>query len=63
MKIVVFANNRVGLETVRFLADQDCTIAALVVHPEARAKLRDETIEASGAVSDNVFQADRLEAL
>lgn len=42
MRVAVFANNRVGLEALRWLKGGSDEVVALILHPEARAKHADE---------------------
>lgn len=61
MKVVVFANNRVGLRGLEILrADPDTTVVGLVVHPPERRRYGDEILAASGLPPERVLTADRL---
>jgi methionyl-tRNA formyltransferase len=60
MKVVCFANNVVGLETVRYLREVDAEIVALVVHEPGKQKLTDEIISTADVAPENMIQADRL---
>ena len=51
MKLVCFANNTVGLETVRHLRKTGAEIVALVVHEPAKQKLAAEIIAAANSLS------------
>jgi methionyl-tRNA formyltransferase len=44
MRLLYMANNRVGLEILRWLVSRGQTINGLVVHPKHKAKYRDEII-------------------
>lgn len=60
MKIVCFANNTVGLETVRHLRNSDADIVALIVHESGKQKLTNEIIEAANLPPESVISADTL---
>lgn len=60
MRLVVFANNRVGLEGVRLLRRSGVELVGLVVHPPKTARLREEIIAASGLSADRVFDGSTL---
>jgi len=60
MRVVCFANNFVGLESVRHLREAGADVVALVVHETGKQKLTDEIVSASGVKSGNLFLADRL---
>ena len=60
MKIICFANNTVGLETVRYLRKANAEIVTLVVHEPAKQKLADEIIAAANLPPENVITADTL---
>lgn len=60
MRVVVLANNRLGLECVRVVVEAGADIVAIVVHPDGQAVLRDEIVRASGVPADAVFEATRL---
>src|SRR6266851_4658340 len=60
MRIVYFANNRVGLDVLRWLCARGEDIAALVVHPPERQRLRAEIEAAAGVGPERVFEASTL---
>lgn len=61
MRVVAFANNRVGHEVVRWLADSDdANLVGLVLHPEEERAYGDEILEAGGLPGDRVLLAPRL---
>ena len=60
MRVLYFANNRVGLDVLRCLRAQGDDIAGLVVHPPGRSRFRDEMIEAAGLPDGCVFDGDML---
>lgn len=60
MKLVCFANNTVGLETVRHLRKAGAEIVALVVHEPAKQKLAAEIIAAANSDKKVIFTADQL---
>lgn len=59
-RLVLLANNRVGLEGARLLRDAGADIVGLVVHERARAKHRDEIIAALDLGDDRVMEAPDL---
>lgn len=60
MRIVYFANNRVGLDVLRWLRARGEEIVALVVHPQDRQRWRTEIEAAAGVGIGRVFEADAL---
>jgi methionyl-tRNA formyltransferase len=60
MRVACFANNRVGLEVVRYLAGRG-ELAALVVHPEGARRFGDEILAAAALPAHQVFVATDLE--
>ena len=60
MKIVCFANNTVGLESVRHLRKAGADIVALVVHEPSKQKHTDEIIATADLPSENILTADAL---
>lgn len=60
MKILFFGNNKLALETVKWLRDNKETISALVIHPEEKQKFAAEIIDAAGVGNDRIFLADEL---
>jgi methionyl-tRNA formyltransferase len=61
MRIVYFANNKVGLESLKYLRSRnDADIVGLVLHPNDRARFRDELISESGLPADKVFDGSNL---
>lgn len=57
MKIVFFGNNRVGWEVITYLKELGEELAALVVHPIAKAAYRDQIIEASPNAFNRIIEA------
>jgi methionyl-tRNA formyltransferase len=57
-KIVLLANDRVGLEITKYLKQQKENIVALVLHPKNNAKLAEEIKKV--AKVKNIFYADQL---
>src|SRR5258705_11044849 len=60
MRVACFANNRVGLEVVRTLAERG-ELVALVVHPEDARRFGPEILAAASLPPDQVFLASELE--
>jgi methionyl-tRNA formyltransferase len=60
MRVACFANNRVGLEVVRILAERG-ELVALVVHPEDARRFGPEILAAASLPPDEVFLASDLE--
>jgi methionyl-tRNA formyltransferase len=60
MRIIYFANNRLGAETLDFLREVGDSPVGLVIHPPDRRKCGDRILEAANLPSDCVFAADRL---
>ncbi len=60
MRIVLLANNWVGLQVASWLHDRGDTIAGLVVHPPERGKYREEILESCGLPSTCVFDGSQL---
>jgi len=60
MRIVFFGNNRVGLETLRYLTERGDEIVGLVVHAPERARFRDEIMSVSGLPANRVWEAKAL---
>jgi len=59
-KIVLLANDKVGLEITKYLKKQKENIVGLVVHPKNNAKLSEE-IKKTAKVK-NIFYADQLKS-
>jgi methionyl-tRNA formyltransferase len=59
MRIVYFANNRVGLDVLRWLSARE-DVVAVVVHPSDRARLRAEIVAAAGLPPERVIDAPML---
>lgn len=57
-KILLLANNKVGLEVAKYLKRQKENIVGLVLHPKHKAKLADEIRETLRI--KNVFYADQI---
>ena len=60
MRIVYFANNRVGLEVLRYLTGTEDEIVALVTHPDEKARNGQELIDLSGLPAERIFSGDSL---
>jgi methionyl-tRNA formyltransferase len=61
MRVVAFANNRVGRDLVRFLAQAPATeLVGLVVHTCERAASREQIIEQSGLEDGAILDAPKL---
>lgn len=60
MRVVLLANNLVGLRVTEFLAAQPDEIVAVVVHPAERARYRDEIQRAAGVPASRMFEGDTL---
>jgi methionyl-tRNA formyltransferase len=60
MRIVFFGNNRVGLETLRYLSERGDEIVGLVVHAPDRSRYRDEIMSVAGLPADQVWEAGAL---
>ena len=55
MKVVCFANNAVGMKTVRHLRASGTEIVALVAHDPGESKLADEIIEVAEVNRENLI--------
>ncbi|MCB2198749.1 formyl transferase [bacterium] len=60
MRILFLGNNRVGLETLRYLQMQGEELVGLVLHPEEMRKCGPELIETASVPGDALFQAKSL---
>lgn len=60
VRVLYFGNNRVALELLHWLRQQNAAPVGLVVHPQKRATCRAELIQASGLGADRIFEANRL---
>jgi len=60
MRVVVFANNAVGLAVTRWLKDRGDAIVAVVVHPEGAQRFTREIVDASGVPANAVFDGATL---
>lgn len=60
MRILLLANNIVGLETCRYLVENNEEIVGLVVHPPGIEKYRDDIIHTSGLSQNLIFEGDQL---
>src|SRR5438105_11217012 len=60
MRIVYFANNRVGLEVLRWLRARGEDVVALVVHPHEQQRLRGDIEALADLPRDRVFEAPAL---
>ncbi len=60
MRVVLFANGRVGLEAVKWLRQQNAEIAGIVVHPDSNARDKDEILSAAGLDDQAVLEAGDL---
>lgn len=61
MRILYLGNNRVGRDVLAWLVASGEEVVGLVVHPPARARCRDEIVQAAGVGADRVFEADTLD--
>jgi methionyl-tRNA formyltransferase len=61
MRIVIFANNRLGCAVTNWLRGQGEEIAGVVLHPPSRQKFGPEIVEAAGVKESQIFDASRLE--
>ena len=60
MRVVLLANNRVGLRIARSLQAGDDDIIGVIVHPEGGASHREGIVAASGLSAEHVFDGARL---
>ncbi len=60
MRIIFLGNNRVALETLRWLKGQDVEIVALVIHPQEKQRLTDELVALADLPASRVIEAPRL---
>ncbi len=60
MRIVLFCNNRVGWQVLKFLKEQGARVVGLVVHPEGECKFREEIVTASHLDNDRIFEGPDL---
>jgi methionyl-tRNA formyltransferase len=60
MRVVYFANNRVGWQIGRWLKEQGDKIAGLVLHPPERRRYGKEILESAALAPDRVFDGSRL---
>lgn len=60
MRVLYLTNNRIGLRCLEVLRTQGDVLAGLVLHPPAKARFRDEILEASGLGADLVFPGERI---
>lgn len=60
MRILLLANNIVGLKICQYLQKQNENIVGLCIHNEDKQRLTDEIIKASGIDPRNIFKADVL---
>jgi methionyl-tRNA formyltransferase len=60
MRIVLFANNTVGVNIARWLRDRGDEIVAVVVHPEETQKRREEIVVATGVLPECAFDGATL---
>jgi methionyl-tRNA formyltransferase len=60
MRIVVFANNRLGWKVTEWLREQKEEIAGIVLHPAHKRKYGREIIAASGVPNGRVFDGSQL---
>ncbi|MDP6561553.1 MAG: formyltransferase family protein, partial [Candidatus Peribacteraceae bacterium] len=61
MRVILLANNRVGLEVTTFLKNQGVEIVGLIIHGEQKQKLSEEIVAASGVDVAHVFDGSKLE--
>ncbi|MDR3400889.1 MAG: formyltransferase family protein [Chthoniobacter sp.] len=60
MRIVFLGNNRVAVESLRWLKEQGAEIVGLVVHPEGKRRFAEELIEIAALPASRVCQAPQL---
>lgn len=60
MRVLYFANNRVGWQIGRWLREQDEEIVGLVLHPPKRRRFGAEILEAVPVEPDRIFDGSRL---
>ena len=60
MRLVLLANDIVGLQVCEWLKEQNEDIVGLVVHPSKRQKYGHEIIAASGLLQSRVIESGRL---
>lgn len=60
IRYVYFANNRVAHEVAAWLASRGERPVAVVVHPDASARCRDEIVDAAGVPPNCVFEGPSL---
>lgn len=60
MRVVLFGNGRVGLDTVNWFRQEGVELVGMVVHPDSSARLKNELLEASGLASDHIIEATDL---
>jgi methionyl-tRNA formyltransferase len=60
MRYIYLANGRVGWEILRWLTEQGQNPAGVVVHPQAKAKYRDELIAMSRLLPDEILEGPKL---
>lgn len=61
MRILVFANNKVGWHVVEWLRRQGETLAGLVVHPEQRRRFGPEILAAARLGPEQIFDGSQLD--
>jgi len=62
MRVLVFANNWMGWQVVRWLKQQGEELAGLVVHPPGRCAYGEDILAAAGLEATRVLDASRLDA-
>lgn len=61
MKVVLMGNNRVGLETLRYLIrERETEVVGVVVHPKEKAKLSEEIMKIASETGIRCLYGDRL---
>lgn len=60
MKVVLFANNRVGWRVAEALRRSGAEVVAAVIHPPERRKYGEEIVAATGLPRDRVLDGSRL---
>jgi methionyl-tRNA formyltransferase len=60
MRVVLFANNRVGAQVAEIVRRAGDELVALVLHPEGRRRFGDETLAAAGLSADRVIDGSTL---
>ena len=60
MNFIYMANGRVGFEILRWLAGRGDHPAAIVIHPQARARFRDEILSSTNLGPEHILEGSAL---